>query len=1185
MLQRAANLLTTKGEPVPAIADAVLRVDTTTRSVPPMSKPHHRRAHSNTVPAGTHAPFISSPLSSTPHTALNIGRALSDGGASLGLSKSLRRTLKGGVSYIVRSRSKSKDKSDPVASADSTSLRSPQATRRSISDSPPAFTASPAPARSTSIKRHLRSASDALWKKPSASLPDSSSPTLSSLPFVGSPDEMLSALDTAAAGDATALAEVPKRSLTPIHEPAASAPADVPSAETEQEPVSATVSTPISVPASAKPTAPDISSNVIDEPLSPQSPAAAVEDVPIPPILLNGVPMLKVSAKKQKRYFFRLDPDEGQIIWHSKKLRIIPIETIKEIRTGSDARYYREQFQIAPTHESRWLTLVYLLDGSYKTLHLIAPTRDVFQMWETTIRRLYSMRQQLMNGLGHTAMRQAIWERQFWKGADEERDQKLEFDDVERMCRRLNINPSRDDLMRRFRQADTHQRGWLDFEDFRKFVKALKVRPELDRLFRKLCVETHSVDGNLRYAGFVSFMRKDQQSMLSDADLQRLFVKYASLQQGADGEPTHSPPGSPARNPLELAIHSAAITAGLNPGRPADFPAAAAPLTEQSAAPLSVLSPPEHLDPAPQPVQLTHETGIWTLRNFTAFLLSPCNAAFRDEKHDMTRPLPEYMISSSHNTYLVGHQLVGESTIEGYIRALLHSCRSVELDIYDGEVEPVIYHGKTLTTKVSLRDICKAISRYAFVASPYPIIISAEVHCTLPQQTLIAQIMMEVFGDALVKASTDGGQKIEVLPSPEDLKGRVLLKTKNLYISQGDSSQDKEQLVDTESSSTETSASDSDLREEIKNEFKHEMKKARENEAEMIKGLKSELTKARRVLDRVNPRRPSNPTSARPIVASPSATPPSQDKAKPKMSLELVSLLVYTVGVKCRGINKKEQYAPEHMFSLSENTANKMLKQNVSMMDLIKHNRTHLVRIYPKGSRIGSTNYEPHRYWSAGAQLVAINWQTFDQGYMINHAMFQRNERAGYVLKPLALRSNDKRLLSKRTQHFLDITIISAQQLPRPKDADGHEIIDRSTPDPYVEVSIHIPDWTHTPFLPPTDEERSYSPPANTSPTALAATTARTIAVKSYVVKNNGFNPVWEQSLSLSFDCVGDMFDLVFVKFAIKQEDREDSEPLALYCTSLAGLNPGYRHLPLHDAQLSQYLFSTLFVQTRIRNV
>lgn len=93
------------------------------------------------------------------------------------------------------------------------------------------------------------------------------------------------------------------------------------------------------------------------------------------------------------------------------------------------------------------------------------------------------------------------------------------------------------------------------------------------------------------------------------------------------------------------------------------------------------------------------------------------------------------------------------------------------------------------------------------------------------------------------------------------------------------------------------------------------------------------------------------------------------------MSLELLALLVYTVGVKCRGINKKEEYAPEHMFSLSENMANKMLK--TGMFDLIKHARTHLVRIYPKGLRLSSTNYEPHRFWSAGAQLVALNWQTF----------------------------------------------------------------------------------------------------------------------------------------------------------------------------------------------------------------
>lgn len=71
-----------------------------------------------------------------------------------------------------------------------------------------------------------------------------------------------------------------------------------------------------------------------------------------------------------------------------------------------------------------------------------------------------------------------------------------------------------------------------------------------------------------------------------------------------------------------------------------------------------------------------------TLDGFTTYLLSADNAPFREQNtgvsHDMTRPLSEYYISSSHNTYLVGHQLVGDSTIEGYIRTLLNSCRSVE---------------------------------------------------------------------------------------------------------------------------------------------------------------------------------------------------------------------------------------------------------------------------------------------------------------------------------------------------------------------------------------------------------------------------------------------------------------------------------------------------------------------------
>lgn len=88
------------------------------------------------------------------------------------------------------------------------------------------------------------------------------------------------------------------------------------------------------------------------------------------------------------------------------------------------------------------------------------------------------------------------------------------------------------------------------------------------------------------------------------------------------------------------------------------------------------------ISPNQGPSSKSDSTPVMTLDAFTSFLLSPDNSVFpdlhKDTWQDMTRPLSEYLISSSHNTYLVGHQLVGVSTIEGYIRALLHGCRSVE---------------------------------------------------------------------------------------------------------------------------------------------------------------------------------------------------------------------------------------------------------------------------------------------------------------------------------------------------------------------------------------------------------------------------------------------------------------------------------------------------------------------------
>ena len=91
---------------------------------------------------------------------------------------------------------------------------------------------------------------------------------------------------------------------------------------------------------------------------------------------------------------------------------------------------------------------------------------------------------------------------------------------------------------------------------------------------------------------------------------------------------------------------------------------------------------------------------------------------------------------------------------------------------------PFIYHGHTITSKIRFLDVVKTIKEHAFTNSTYPIILSIEDHCSLPQQRKMAKIFEEIFGSMLLTMPVEKNET--VMPSPEALRKKILLKHKKL---------------------------------------------------------------------------------------------------------------------------------------------------------------------------------------------------------------------------------------------------------------------------------------------------------------------------------------------------------------------------------------------------------------------
>ncbi|KAF2420558.1 PLC-like phosphodiesterase [Tothia fuscella] len=445
-----------------------------------------------------------------------------------------------------------------------------------------------------------------------------------------------------------------------------------------------------------------------------------------------------------------------------------------------------------------------------------------------------------------------------------------------------------------------------------------------------------------------------------------------------------------------------------------------------------------------------------------------------EELTDRSYPLAEYFISSSHNTYLMAHQLYGSSSAAAYEVALSAGARCVEIDAWDGEEnkdEPKVTHGYTLVSNISFRSVCETIrdvvdkeaaesvNTQGYRAAP--IILSLENHCDTHGQLLLVQIMEEVWGDRLLSKATrqKGHDEQEGKPDVvtlDELGSKIVVIVEYHLPNEVEDS-------DSDSSSDE----EDEKKKRARLEYKEKQK------------------------------------AAPPAIIIP----------------ELAAVGVYAQSVK--PVDNSWFEGPElrnsphhHLINVSE--VGLMAHLPAHAEHISRHNAEHLMRVFPKGTRISSQNLNPVPFWGLGAQICALNWQTFAAAMQINEALFSGSD--GFVLKPAALRPGGSGRLSTGRKKKLRLLVAGASDVPLPegREADGIK--------PYVTCTlVHPADVSDSP---PKRKTGSYK--------------QRKLDFLHKGVNSPVTDPVWDETLEWEYEDN----ELVFLRVLIKSEDKFAGNPV-----------------------------------------